>query len=408
MRMYPVRLVSVVLMLAACNTDAGDIGEPSTDGTLVVSTSTEGEDPDQDGYLLTVDDVDSLTLAPTGTAEVDVAPGRHTLRLLGVAGHCAVVPDSPLDVDIAPRSTTPVVFDVSCRLQQPPPPQPPPPSPTTPVLAFESRGDIYVANTDGSNLRKLTSYGLPTAYARDAAWSPDASKIAFSKSDGQWGEETYVVDAGGGNQRRISPKGAYDATPAWSPDGSRIAVENRRDNTSGGQILVMNADGTNRVQLTTNRQPTSSPAWSPDGRRIAYVTYNENPGDSGTHIFVMNADGTNRVRLTNDEAYDSDPEWSPDGSRIVFSREGDLFVMDADGANLAPLTPAGAASGGSYGPAWSPDGLMIAFTRSYNCTQDSYGDYSCRVGIWVVSIAGGPMYELPLQAGSERGPSWRP
>jgi tricorn protease-like protein len=406
MRTGTILLLVVGLMLAACDDNSGDPGEPSTDGTLIVSTSTAGDDPDQDGYLLTVDDVDSLALAPTGTAEVDVAPGRHTLRLLGVAGHCSVAPESSLDVDIAPRSTTSVVFDVSCRLQQPPPPQPPPPSPTSQVLAFESRGDIYVANTDGSNLRKLTSYGLPTAYARAAAWSPDGGRIAFSKSDGQWGEEVYVIDAGGGNQRRISPEGAYDATPAWSPDGSRIAVENRSDNTSGGQILVMNADGTNRVQLTTNRQPTSSPAWSPDGRRIAYVTYDDG-GDSGTHIFVMNADGTNRVRLTNDQAFDSDPEWSPDGRRLAFSRAGDLFVMEADGSSLARLTPAGSAFGGWYDPAWSPDGLMIAGTRYTDCHLDPYGDPSCDVGIWVIRIAGG-MYELRMPTRFARGPSWHP
>ena len=98
MQRYMVRFVSVVFMLAACDADAGDIGQPSTDGTLVVSTSTEGEDPDQDGYLLTVDGADSLALDPTGTAEVDVATGRHTLRLLGVADHCSVTPESPLEV----------------------------------------------------------------------------------------------------------------------------------------------------------------------------------------------------------------------------------------------------------------------------------------------------------------------
>jgi TolB protein len=138
------------------------------------------------------------------------------------------------------------------------------------ILAFGSSGDIYVADIDGSHLGKLTSGGGPYSYSREVAWSPDGSRIAFSKSDGLWGAVIYVIDADRTNLTRLSPEGAYDATPAWSPDGRRIAFENRRHNMSGGHIFVMNADGTNRVQLTSNRQPNWSPAWSPDGRRIAY------------------------------------------------------------------------------------------------------------------------------------------
>ena len=111
MRMHPILVLVVGLTLAACDGTGG----PSTDGTLVVSTSTGGNDPDPDGYLLTVDGVESVVLAPIGTAEVDVAPGRHTLRLLDVADDCSVVPETSLEVNVPPQSTTPVAFEISCR-----------------------------------------------------------------------------------------------------------------------------------------------------------------------------------------------------------------------------------------------------------------------------------------------------
>ncbi|HEY9015872.1 MAG TPA: hypothetical protein VIM84_12515 [Gemmatimonadales bacterium] len=98
----------------AANLDNGPVG-PSN-GTLVVSTSTVGEDPDPDGYLLLVDDADSVNLGPTGTTEVNVLPGRHSLRLLGVAGHCRVTPATPVELDVASGSRTPVEFEVSCPL----------------------------------------------------------------------------------------------------------------------------------------------------------------------------------------------------------------------------------------------------------------------------------------------------
>ena len=89
-------------------------GDPSSDGTLVVSTFTAGGDPDLDGFQLTIDGVGSITLEPTDSARVIIPAGRHALGLQGVAGQCSVDPGMPLDVDIASQGTTPVAFAVNC------------------------------------------------------------------------------------------------------------------------------------------------------------------------------------------------------------------------------------------------------------------------------------------------------
>jgi hypothetical protein len=102
--------LAVGLLLAACV----DGEEPSTDGTLVVSTSTGGGDPDQDGYWLTVDGRDSLLLAPTGTAELRLPSGGHSLRLHGMAQHCSVVEGASREVDVPSRGAVSVAFEVSC------------------------------------------------------------------------------------------------------------------------------------------------------------------------------------------------------------------------------------------------------------------------------------------------------
>ena len=117
MQTHPILLLTIGLTLAACDDSGGPSdGEPPTEGTLVVSTATGGSDPDQDGYLLTVDGVDSVALDPTGTAEVDLPGGRYTLRLLGVAEHCSVAPGTPLEVDVPLQDTTSVAFEVNCPL----------------------------------------------------------------------------------------------------------------------------------------------------------------------------------------------------------------------------------------------------------------------------------------------------
>jgi hypothetical protein len=76
---------------------------------------TIGNDPDGDGYELTVDGGSSTPLSPNDSAEVELPAGAHTLHLLGAADHCSISPRPPLTVDIAPRSTTPVAFEVSCQ-----------------------------------------------------------------------------------------------------------------------------------------------------------------------------------------------------------------------------------------------------------------------------------------------------
>jgi hypothetical protein len=393
MRTHPT-LLAVVLMLAACD----ETGGPSTDAPrdvddpqiVRVTAATTGLDTDLDGYRVVVDGTDRGTIPSNGTALIRVDPGSRTIALAGLAPNCAVDGAGSRTVTVIANEVAVVEFAVVCTA-----------TPASRTLAFESHGDIYVARLDGSNLRRLTSDGSPNSYNREAAWSPDGSRIAFSKSDGRLGAEIYVMDADGANPTRISPEGAYDASPTWSPDGSRIAFEHRADDQGIGHIFVMNADGTNRTQLTSNRQPNSSPAWSPDGQRIAYETYADTAGDDGWDIFLINADGTNRVRLTTDPGFDYGPEWSPDGGRIVFNTSGGLCVVDVDGTNLVRLTPGG-------GPAWSPDGTLIAFSRSTLLYVDPWGGPHTRVRMWVLRLADGALTELPLQVGHPGGPSWRP
>ena len=110
MRMRAGLILIVGLSLSACE----DSIDPGSVGTLVISTSTTGEDPDQDGYLLVVDEVDSLDLASTANTELEVASGLHTLRLLGVAGQCSVSPGASLEIDAPASSRTQVAFTVTC------------------------------------------------------------------------------------------------------------------------------------------------------------------------------------------------------------------------------------------------------------------------------------------------------
>ncbi|MCP5417619.1 MAG: DUF4347 domain-containing protein [Chromatiaceae bacterium] len=214
---------------------------------------------------------------------------------------------------------------------------------------------VFVMNADGTGVTQLTS-GVRNY---QAAWSPDGSQLAITSL--RYGnDDIVIIDAGDGSEiRRLTSDGNVDHTAAWSPDGSKIAFGSDR---SGGNhdIWVTNADGSGTAtRLTTAADVDRSPEWSADGSQIVF----RSTRDGDTNIYVMDADGANQTRLTSDTASDMQPSWSPDGSRIVFvsDRVGankDLFVMDADGGNQRSL---GATAAVELEVDWSPDGTRLLF-----------------------------------------------
>jgi DNA-binding winged helix-turn-helix (wHTH) protein/Tol biopolymer transport system component len=94
-----------------------------------------------------------------------------------------------------------------------------------------------------------------------------------------------------------------------------------------------------------------SSTWSPDGERVAYGTAN---GD----IYIVRRDGTEARRIASVGGYLKSLAWSPDGSVIRFSRDGLLWQMSVDGANLHQLLPGWGKSSTQWSGKWAPSGLF--------------------------------------------------
>jgi PKD repeat protein len=152
----------------------------------------------------------------------------------------------------------------------------------------------------------------------------------------------------------------------------------------------------NALQLWTELGRTSGPndtqpTWSADGQQIAFTRN----GD----IYVMNANLLT-VNLTN-TGNNSDPAWSPDGARIAFvsTRDGqsELYLMNPDGSNVVRLTNNMAMS--AWNPAWSRDGAHIAFT----CGVDDGNADICSI-----NADGTGFVRLTTDSASDSGPTWSP
>jgi Tol biopolymer transport system component len=116
--------------------------------------------------------------------------------------------------------------------------------------------------------------------------------------------------------------------------------------------------------------------------------------------------------------YISFARWSPDGKQIAFIKTpdtqtpftvGELWVMDADGAN--PRKLADADSGHGYAANWSPDGKQIAFVVRENPHDENADQMSAALigNIYIVDVGTGALNQITnFDNGHVETPLWSP
>jgi TolB protein len=202
--------------------------------------------------------------------------------------------------------------------------------------------------------------------------------------------------------------------------------------TQKQDVYTINPDGTGVTNLTRrytdpNWSPLgnarSDPEWSPDGAKISFtgIALSDIGSCCSTNVYVMDADGANLERLTNtpssSEGEDTQATWSPDGSWLAFtstrsegphdpenptsnfSDDRELYRMNADGTNETQLTATPSVSSDEQ-PSISPDGTKIAFASSQHYQEfgDPDGD---QLDIYVMDANVGPAERLTFDSGTK-------
>lgn len=194
---------------------------------------------------------------------------------------------------------------------------------------------LYIYNPYEGVRKEVTSTGTNFA----PTFSPDGKKLAFCSTEEEGNSEIYIANSDGTRLKRLTFNNAIDTSPSWSPNSREIAFTSDRGGTP--QIYIMDAEGSNVRRVSFGGSYHDAPAWSPTGDRIAYVSRVEQIFD----IYVLNLRTNNIIKLTESNARNESPTWSPNGRHLIFSSNLtgtiQLYTIDYDGLNLKRLTSRG-------------------------------------------------------------------
>ena len=279
--------------------------------------------------------------------------------------------------------------------------------------------------------------------------SPDGTQIVYTrgwvdKVNDRRSSALWIMTPDGSKNRFLT----NGSGAIWSPDGTRIAFT-REGEPNGSQIWVrwMDAEGAT-TQITHLDQSPSNLQWAPDGKSIAFtmlvpkretwpirmpsrpegakwieaprivesLTYRaDRQGfiDQGLdQIFLVPAEGGTPRQLTEGPHDYSAFSLTPDGKEVVFSagrgqnwereyRQTDVYALNVATGALRQLT---SRSGPDTSPVISPDGRWIAYL-GYDYTTDTYIDNE----MYVMGINGSGMRHMtPKFDRSPQDLTWAP
>jgi len=274
-------------------------------------------------------------------------------------------------------------------------------------LAYTSGKEVYVANGDGAEPRRLVTSDGTASWPR---WSPDGSRLRFTVN-GANGSAIWEIASDG---TRLHPlltgwnSPAAECCGSWTPDGKYFVFQSSRGGVA--DIWAMREAGSlvrrvnhRPVQLTSGPTSTFAPLPGTDGDQIFVRTIQPRgqlvrfdakssefrplfpgapPGIQGTGVdfsrdgkwiaymsypdgslWRSRPDGSERSQLTYPPLLAYMPRWSPDGSQIAFmgqlpGKPWQLYIVSAQGGSAQQLIPE---QRDQADPTWSPDGGSLAF-----------------------------------------------
>ena len=269
-------------------------------------------------------------------------------------------------------------------------------SPDGSKVVFSKGAGIFAANNDLSDQRKLTT---AAGSVSRLAFSPDGRRLRFDVVDaGNTSISIWEMASNGSGLRPVLP--GWNSVPreccgTWTPDGRYFLFQSLRDGRNNVWALKETSSWLSKtpkpVQLTNGPLDFQSPLVSKDGKRLFVI-------GSQPRCELVRFDGKSGFAPYLDGRSIRDLAFSPDGKWVAYVSvpEGQLWRSRVDGSERLQLTPDGMSAGL---PRWSPDGKQVVFMGATFKT-----DWLA----YLISPNGSGLRQLMPNAHSGYDPGWSP
>src|SRR6266568_8954796 len=211
-------------------------------------------------------------------------------------------------------------------------------------IAFIYAEDLWVAELDGKNPRRLTS---DIGVESNPVFAPDGQTIAFSAQyDGN--TDVYSIPVTGGVPKRLTYHPGPDIVRGFTNDGKILFNSNRNVFSNRHmQLFTVGLEGGMPEQLSIPHGYEAS--FSPDGTRIAYCPQRDATTQwknyrGGTHsrvwVFHRKSNAVDQIPQPEGRCNDLDPNFVGDKIYFRSDRNGEynVFVYDGESKQVRQLT----------------------------------------------------------------------
>lgn len=212
-------------------------------------------------------------------------------------------------------------------------------------IAFIYAHDLWVANADGSQPRRLT---VDEGVESRPYFSPDGKHIAFSAEyDGN--TDVFILPVEGGIPKRLTWHPYQDLTSGFTPDGSSVLFLSQRTVFSGrfSELFTVPLEGGFPEKLVIPNAYHSS--YSPDGSHMAYTPFRDvfrewknYRGGTMSTIWIFSFGDHSKTEIPKPEggSNDIEPMWIGEVIYFLSDRNGEfnLFSFHTGTKELKQLT----------------------------------------------------------------------
>jgi tricorn protease len=215
------------------------------------------------------------------------------------------------------------------------------PSLSASAIAFDYAGAIWTVPREGGEARLLVQ---GQGDCRHPIFSPDGKQIVYTARIDD-NTDVYVVDASGGEPRRLTWHPTEDVAVGWTPDGKNVLFRSFRTTVRDlAQLYSVPAAGgvPRQIDLPTVWEA----ALSPDGTHAAYTPFEQwEPawkhyrGGQTSRIWIADLASGKIEKLPRDNPNDKNPLWIGDKIYFLSDRDGPvtLYAYDPAGKSVKKL-----------------------------------------------------------------------